>query len=598
MKHEIRGHTAFVTIDNPPANTWTPESLRALETLVARAQRRSHGLRDGDHRQPARNSSPRARTSRPSPGDKARRARTSSRASARRSKRCMNARFVTIAAMNGYAMGGGLECALSCDIRIAESHAQMALPEPAVGLLPAGCGTQMLPWLVGEGWAKRMILTNERVDAATALRIGLVQEVVDKGKSLAAATAMAERVATLSPRAVEFCKKPHPQRPQRHPARGGPRPRARALRGPLRLRRHRRGRERVPREAQARMEERLSARRTASFSPRSRSGAATVTLNRPAALNALSLRHAEGPRRAGSTAWERDERVAPRRVARRGRQGLLRGRRHPRRSTRSSRSIASGIGEFFEIEYALDYRIHTYPKTIVALMDGIVMGGGMGISQGDERAHRGRAHEDGDARDRHRPLSRRGRELLPLARAGRARNLPGPRGPDDPRRRRALLWARGRLHARDGRRSAELPALRDARSTGISPHDSVAAIVESLRGEKDPRFAAWAATTLDALAKRSPTMLCVTLEQLRRGAKLSLADCFRMELNLIHACFDQGDIIEGIRALLVDKDNKPRWQRSRIDDVTRADVDAFFAPRWTAGAASPRIPPMTQGTGT
>ena len=92
------------------------------------------------------------------------------------------------------------------DIRIAESHAQMALPEPAVGLLPAGCGTQMLPWLVGEGWAKRMILTNERVDAATALRIGLVQEVVDKGASLATATALAERVATLSPRSVEFCK--------------------------------------------------------------------------------------------------------------------------------------------------------------------------------------------------------------------------------------------------------------------------------------------------------------------------------------------------------------------------------------------------------
>ena len=118
----------------------------------------------------------------------------------------MNSRFVTIAAMNGYAMGGGLECAISCDIRIAEAHAQMALPEPSVGLLPAGCGTQMLPWLVGEGWAKRMILTNERVDAATALRIGLVQETVEKGQSLAAATALADRVATLSPRAVEFCK--------------------------------------------------------------------------------------------------------------------------------------------------------------------------------------------------------------------------------------------------------------------------------------------------------------------------------------------------------------------------------------------------------
>ena len=84
--------------------------------------------------------------------------------------------LVTVAAINGFAMGGGLECALACDIRIAEEHAQMALPEATVGLLPGGTGTQTLAWLVGEGWAKRMVLTGERVDAATALRIGLVEE--------------------------------------------------------------------------------------------------------------------------------------------------------------------------------------------------------------------------------------------------------------------------------------------------------------------------------------------------------------------------------------------------------------------------------------
>ncbi len=103
-----------------------------------------------------------------------------------------------IAAINGYAMGGGLECALACDVRIAEEQAQMALPEAAVGLLPCGCGTQTLPWLVGEGWAKRMILTNERVDAATALRIGLVEEVVPRGKALDTALAMAERACAVS----------------------------------------------------------------------------------------------------------------------------------------------------------------------------------------------------------------------------------------------------------------------------------------------------------------------------------------------------------------------------------------------------------------
>ena len=118
-----------------------------------------------------------------------------------------NARPVVIAAINGYAMGGGLECALACDMRIAEEHAQMALPEPSVGLLPCGGGTQTLPWLVGEGWAKRMILTNERVNAETALRIGLIEQVVPRGESRSAAVALAQRAAGLSPRAVTFSKR-------------------------------------------------------------------------------------------------------------------------------------------------------------------------------------------------------------------------------------------------------------------------------------------------------------------------------------------------------------------------------------------------------
>jgi len=204
IRHRIEGHTAFVTLDNPPANTWTPESLRALEALVATLndERSVYAAVITGTGEKFFSAGADLKTFR---GDKA---------LAREFIACfgaafgalMESRFVTIAAINGYAMGGGLECALACDIRIAESHAQMGLPEPSVGLLPAGCGTQNLPWLVGEGWAKRIILTNERVDAATALAIGLVQEVVEKGGALAAATAMAERVATLSPRAVEYCK--------------------------------------------------------------------------------------------------------------------------------------------------------------------------------------------------------------------------------------------------------------------------------------------------------------------------------------------------------------------------------------------------------
>ena len=204
IQSRIEGHTAFITIDNPPANTWTPDGLRTLEALIGdlNADRQVyaavvHGAGEKFFSAGADLKSFR--------DDKMLARHFIARFGAT-FEALMNARFVTIAAINGYAMGGGLECCLACDIRIAEAHAQMGLPEPAVGLLPAGTGTQNLPWLVGEGWAKRMILTNERVDAATALRIGLVQEVVEKGKALGVATAMAERVATLSPRAVEYCK--------------------------------------------------------------------------------------------------------------------------------------------------------------------------------------------------------------------------------------------------------------------------------------------------------------------------------------------------------------------------------------------------------
>jgi enoyl-CoA hydratase/carnithine racemase len=115
-------------------------------------------------------------------------------------------RGVSIAAINGYAMGGGLECALACDLRIAEQHAQLALPEATVGLLPCGGGTQNLAWVVGEGWAKRMILCGERVNAETAERIGLVEAVVEKGEALATAKAWAANVGRQSPVAVTACK--------------------------------------------------------------------------------------------------------------------------------------------------------------------------------------------------------------------------------------------------------------------------------------------------------------------------------------------------------------------------------------------------------
>jgi enoyl-CoA hydratase/carnithine racemase len=219
IRHETSGPIAFITIDNPPANTWTPEGLRELESLIGRldADRSIYAAvltGNGEKFFSAGADLKRFQ------GDKVH-ARHFIACFGATFEALASARFVTIAAINGYAMGGGLECTLTCDMRIAEEHASMSLPEPAVGLLPAGCGTQMLPWLVGEGWAKRMILANERIDAATALRIGLVQEVVPKGEGLKAATALAERVCALSPRAVEYCKALIHNARNGIPARGG-----------------------------------------------------------------------------------------------------------------------------------------------------------------------------------------------------------------------------------------------------------------------------------------------------------------------------------------------------------------------------------------
>ena len=113
-------------------------------------------------------------------------------------------------------------------------------------------------------------------------------------------------------------------------------------------------------------------------------------------------------------------------------------------------------------------------------------------------------------------------------------------------------------------------------------------IIASLKNESRTELTDWANQTLAVLEKRTPLLMAVTLEQLHRGRRMSLADCFRMELNLVHACFDQGDFIEGVRALIVDKDQWPRWRPPILTDVMQSDIDEFFTPRW-----SPREHPLS-----
>ena len=201
----IDGHVALITLNNPSANTFTADGLQQLTHLIGDLNRNLevYAVVITGHGDKFFSAGADLKTF--ADGDKVQ-ARLMAQRFGVAFEALQQSRPVVIAAINGYAMGGGLECALSCDMRIAEEHAQMALPEASVGLLPAGAGTQTLPWLVGEGWAKRMILTNERVNAETALRIGLVEEVVPRGQSREKALQLAQRVSTLSPQAVNFSK--------------------------------------------------------------------------------------------------------------------------------------------------------------------------------------------------------------------------------------------------------------------------------------------------------------------------------------------------------------------------------------------------------
>lgn len=206
IRVQAHGAVLQITINNPPANTWTIESLNGLRDVMLALKDHPEIVAIVVHGEGEKFFSAGADLKQFSAGDKAS-SNDVAEAFGEAFEALANFEGISIAAVNGYAMGGGLECALACDMRVAERQAQLALPEAKVGLLPCAGGTQRLSWLVGEAWASRMILLGERVSSETALSIGLVQEVSDPGTSLDRALVLAQQAAQQSPDAIRACKR-------------------------------------------------------------------------------------------------------------------------------------------------------------------------------------------------------------------------------------------------------------------------------------------------------------------------------------------------------------------------------------------------------
>ena len=111
-----------------------------------------------------------------------------------------------IAAINGYALGGGCELVMACDIRIASARAIFGQPEVCLGLIPGAGGTQRLPRLIPTGYAKWLLFSGEQIDAHEAEKIGLVDKVVDPGKEISESIRLAQKINKNAPIAVKFAK--------------------------------------------------------------------------------------------------------------------------------------------------------------------------------------------------------------------------------------------------------------------------------------------------------------------------------------------------------------------------------------------------------
>ncbi|CUI06935.1 enoyl-CoA hydratase/isomerase family protein [Massilia antarctica] len=339
-----------------------------------------------------------------------------------------------------------------------------------------------------------------------------------------------------------------------------------------------------------------------------------ITLDRPKALNSLSLAMVRDLTEVLS-AWRNDAAIDAVVIGSSSEKALCAGgdiRFFHDCGHATPMGGSALLEDFFTEEYALNHLIHFYPKPYIALMDGVVMGGGMGIAQGGPdcririvtektkmampEVNIGLFPDVGGSYFLSRAPGQLGHYLgltgltigaadalyvgladlfVPQAQMGALKELieatPGSQ-------LRAAIGAFAAPFSADAGAST-LAAQRD----GIDRHfgaASVAAIMASLEGD-DGEFAQKA---LAAMRQRSPLMMCVTRELLLRGASQGVADCLRMERTVVRHNFEHGEVLEGVRALVIDKDNAPKWNPASLDQVDAPMVERFFAPVWPAPA--------------
>lgn len=331
-----------------------------------------------------------------------------------------------------------------------------------------------------------------------------------------------------------------------------------------------------------------------------------LTLNRPAGLNAITLDMVRSLTTQLQT-WADDPQVYAVVLRGAGDKAFCAG--GDIRSLYDSFKQGDSLHQdFFVEEYALDLAIHHYRKPVLALMDGFVLGGGMGLVQGADL----------------RVVTERSRLAMPEVAIGYfpdvggsyfLSRIPGELGvylgvtgvqisaadalycgladwcinsaklAELDQKLDRLQWQDSPLKDLQGVLAklavqqlpdAPLAALRPAIDHFFALPD-VPSMVEQLQQVTVADSHEWALTTASLMQTRSPLAMAVTLQMLRRGRRLSLEQCFALELHLDRQWFERGDLIEGVRALIIDKDKTPHWNPATVHELDASHVESFFS---------------------